>query len=222
MPTIFKGVLLLRWLINLNTRIMILPIIGYGDPVLRKVADNVTAEFPDLKETIVNMYETMYNANGVGLAAPQVGKALRIFVIDTTPFSDDEDLDSAEQKQLNGFKRTFINAKMIKEEGEEWSFNEGCLSIPDVREDVYRNPTITIEYCEEDFVMKTEVFDGLIARVIQHEYDHIEGILFTDKISSLKKRLIQKKLKNIIEGKTFQEYRMKFFGKKRQIKSESV
>ncbi len=214
MPTIFKGVLLLRWLINLNTRIMILPIIGYGDPVLRKVAENVTAEFPDLKETIVNMYETMYNANGVGLAAPQVGKALRIFVIDTTPFSDDEDLDSAEQNQLNGFKRTFINAKMIKEEGEEWAFNEGCLSIPDVREDVYRNPTITIEYCEEDFVMKTEVFDGLIARVIQHEYDHIEGILFTDKISSLKKRLIQKKLKNIIEGKTFQEYRMKFFGKK--------
>ncbi|MDG2433968.1 peptide deformylase [Flavobacterium sp.] len=193
---------------------MILPIIGYGDPVLRKVAENVTAEFPDLKETIVNMYETMYNANGVGLAAPQVGKALRIFVIDTTPFSDDEDLDSTEQKQLNGFKRTFINAKMIKEEGELWAFNEGCLSIPDVREDVYRNPTITIEYCEEDFVMKTEVFDGLIARVIQHEYDHIEGILFTDKISSLKKRLIQKKLKNIIEGKTFQEYRMKFFGKK--------
>ena len=215
MPTIFKeGVLQRIWLINLNTRIMILPIIGYGDPVLRKVAENVTAEFPDLKETIVNMYETMYNANGVGLAAPQVGKALRIFVIDTTPFSDDEDLDSAEQKQLNGFKRTFINAKMIKEEGEEWAFNEGCLSIPDVREDVYRNPTITIEYCEEDFVMKTEVFNGLIARVIQHEYDHIEGILFTDKISSLKKRLIQKKLKNIIEGKTFQEYRMKFFGKK--------
>lgn len=215
MPTIIKGVLLLLiWLINLNTRIMILPIIGYGDPVLRKVAENVTAEFPDLKETIVNMYETMYNANGVGLAAPQVGKALRIFVIDTTPFSDDEDLDSVEQKQLNGFKRTFINAKMIKEEGELWAFNEGCLSIPDVREDVYRNPTITIEYCEEDFVMKTEVFDGLIARVIQHEYDHIEGILFTDKISSLKKRLIQKKLKNIIEGKTFQEYRMKFFGKK--------
>jgi peptide deformylase len=193
---------------------MILPIIGYGDPVLRKVAENVSAEFPDLKETITNMYETMYNANGVGLAAPQVGKAIRIFVIDTTPFSDDEDLDSVEQKQLNGFKRTFINAKMIKEEGEEWSFNEGCLSIPDVREDVYRNPTITIEYCEEDFVLKTEVFDGLIARVIQHEYDHIEGILFTDKISSLKKRLIQKKLKNIIEGKTFQEYRMKFFGKK--------
>ena len=193
---------------------MILPIIGYGDPVLRKTGEVLSAEHPNLKETIANMYETMYNAYGVGLAAPQVGLALRLFVIDTTPFSDDEELDDASQKQLQGFKKTFINAKMIKEEGEEWSFNEGCLSIPDVREDVYRNPTITIEYCEEDFVMKTEVFDGLIARVIQHEYDHIEGILFTDKISSLKKRLIQKKLKNILEGKTFQDYRMKFFGKK--------
>ena len=193
---------------------MILPIIGYGDPVLRKTGEVLSAEHPNLNETIANMYETMYNAYGVGLAAPQIGLALRLFVIDTTPFSDDEELDDAEQKQLQGFKRTFINAKMIKEEGEEWSFNEGCLSIPDVREDVYRNPTITIEYCEEDFVMKTEVFDGLIARVIQHEYDQIEGILFTDKISSLKKRLIQKKLKNILEGKTFQDYRMKFFGKK--------
>ena len=193
---------------------MILPIIGYGDPVLRKTGEVLSAEHPNLKETIANMYETMYNAYGVGLAAPQIGLALRLFVIDTTPFSDDEELDDSEQKQLQGFKRTFINAKMIKEEGEEWSFNEGCLSIPDVREDVYRNPTITIEYCEENFVMKTEVFDGLIARVMQHEYDHIEGILFTDKISSLKKRLIQKKLKNILEGKTFQDYRMKFFGKK--------
>jgi peptide deformylase len=200
--------------IIINTTRMILPIIGYGDPVLRKVGEELTPEFPNLKEIIANMYETMYNACGVGLAAEQVGLSLRLFVIDTTPFSDDEDLGDKEQDQLKGFKRTFINARMIKEEGEEWSFNEGCLSIPDVREDVYRNPTITIEYCEEDFVMKTEVFDGLIARVIQHEYDHIEGILFTDKISSLKKRLIQKKLKNIIEGKTFQDYRMKFFGKK--------
>jgi peptide deformylase len=193
---------------------MILPIIGYGDPVLRKVGAEITPEHPNLKETIANMYETMYNASGVGLAAPQVGLALRLFVVDTTPFSEDSDLDDAEQKTLNGFKRTFINAKMIKEEGEEWVFNEGCLSIPDVREDVSRHEKITIEYCEEDFVVKTEVFDGLIARVIQHEYDHIEGILFTDKISSLKKRLIQKKLKNILEGKTFQDYRMKFFGKK--------
>ena len=193
---------------------MILPIIGYGDPVLRKTGEVLSPEHPNLKETIANMYETMYNAHGVGLAAPQVGLAHRLFVIDTTPFSDDEELEDVEQKELKGFKKTFINAKMIKEEGEEWSFNEGCLSIPDVREDVYRNPKITIEYCEEDFVMKTEVFDGLIARVIQHEYDHIEGVLFTDKISTLKKRLIQKKLKNILEGKTFQDYRMKFFGKK--------
>jgi len=193
---------------------MILPIIGYGDPVLRKVGEEITPEYPNLKETIANMYETMYNACGVGLAAEQVGLSIRLFVIDTTPFSDDEDLSDTEQKELKGFKRTFINAKMLKEDGKEWSFNEGCLSIPDVREDVYRNERITIEYCEEDFVMKTEVFDGLIARVIQHEYDHIEGILFTDKISSLKKRLIQKKLKNILEGKTFQDYRMKFFGKK--------
>jgi peptide deformylase len=193
---------------------MILPIIGYGDPVLRKVGEVITPDYPNLKETIANMYDTMYNAYGVGLAAPQVGLPIRLFVIDTTPFSDDEDMSEADQKKMNGFKRTFINAKIIKEEGEEWSFNEGCLSIPDVREDVYRKPLVTIEYCEEDFVMKTEVFDGLIARVIQHEYDHIEGILFTDKIASLKKRLIQKKLKNITEGKTFQEYRMKFFGKK--------
>jgi peptide deformylase len=193
---------------------MILPIIGYGDPVLRKVGEVITPDYPNLKETIANMYDTMYNAYGVGLAAPQVGLPIRLFVIDTTPFSDDEDMSEADQKKMNGFKRTFINAKIIKEEGEEWSFNEGCLSIPDVREDVYRKPVVTIEYCEEDFVMKTEVFDGLIARVIQHEYDHIEGILFTDKIASLKKRLIQKKLKNITEGKTFQEYRMKFFGKK--------
>ena len=194
---------------------MILPIIGYGDPVLRKVGEVLSPEHPNLKETIANMYETMYNAYGVGLAAPQVGLALRLFVIDTTPFSDDEELDDTKQKELNGFKRTFINAKMIKEEGEEWSFNEGCLSIPDVREDVYRNPTITLEYCEEDFVVKTEVFDGLIARVIQHEYDHIEGILFTDKISSLKKQLIKKKLQNIMEGKTRPDYKMKFVAPKK-------
>ena len=204
----------LKSLLIFNTTTMILPIVGYGDPVLRKVGTEITAEYPNLKETIANMYETMYNASGVGLAAPQVGLAIRLFVIDATPFSDDEDLEADEQKQLKGFKRTFINAKIIKEEGEDWAFNEGCLTIPDVREDVYRKERVTIEYCEEDFVMKTEVFDGLVARVIQHEYDHIEGILFTDKISSLKKRLIKGKLKNIMEGKTFQDYRMRFFGKK--------
>ena len=193
---------------------MILPIYGYGEPVLRKVGEDITPEYPNLKETIANMYDTMYHAHGVGLAAPQVGLPIRLFIVDTEPFSDSDDVSKEEAALMKDFKKTFINAKIIKEEGDIWGFNEGCLSIPDVREDVYRKPIVTIEYCEEDFVMKTEVFDGLIARVIQHEYDHIEGILFTDKISSLKKRLIQKKLKNIMEGKTFQEYRMKFFAKK--------
>lgn len=193
---------------------MILPIVGYGDPVLRKLGEEISPDYPNLKETISNMFETMYNACGVGLAAPQVGLPIRLFVIDTTPFSDDEDMSKDEQMQLNGFKRTFINAKMIKEEGDEWVFNEGCLSIPDVREDVYRNEKITIEFSDENFNIKTEIFDGLIARVIQHEYDHIEGILFTDKISSLKKQLIKKKLQNIMDGKSRPDYKMKFCNKK--------
>jgi peptide deformylase len=193
---------------------MILPIIGYGDPVLRKVCEPITPDYPHLKQIISDMYETMYNAYGVGLAAPQVGLGIRLFVIDTAPFGEDEDLSNEEQTLLKSFKRTFINAKMIKEEGEEWGFNEGCLSIPEVREDVYRNETITLEYQDEDFNTKTEVFDGLIARVIQHEYDHTEGILFTDKISSLKKQLIKKKLQNIMEGKARPDYKMKFVAKK--------
>ncbi len=193
---------------------MILPIIGYGDPVLRKVGEPISKDYPNLKEIIADMYETMYNAYGVGLAAPQVALPIRLFVIDTSPFATDEDLSEDEQKQLEGFKQTFINAVMLKEEGEEWGFNEGCLSIPEVREDVYRNERITIEFFDEDFNKKTEVYDGLIARVIQHEYDHTEGILFTDKISTLKKRLIKKKLSNIMEGKTRPDYKMKFCAKK--------
>lgn len=193
---------------------MILPIIGYGDPVLRKVGVDITPDYPQLKEVITNMYETMYNAYGVGLAAPQVGLAIRLFVIDTEPFSESEDLTKEEQEQLKGFKQTFINAKMIKEEGEEWGFNEGCLSIPDVREDVYRQEQITLEYYDEEFKLHTKVFDGLIARVIQHEYDHIEGILFTDKIAMLKKTLIKKKLQNIMDGKARPDYKMKFCNKK--------
>jgi len=193
---------------------MIIPIYGYGEPVLRQVATEITPDHPNLKEIITNMYDTMYNAYGVGLAAPQVGLAIRLFVIDTEPFSDSDTLSKEEQSQLKNFKKTFMNAKMILEDGEEWGFNEGCLSIPDVREDVIRNERITIEYCDEDFVRKTEVFDGLIARVIQHEYDHIQGVLFTDKISMLKKTLIKKKLQNIMDGKAFPDYRMKFANKK--------
>ena len=193
---------------------MILPIIGYGDPVLRKVGTELTPEYPNLDILIENMYATMYNAYGVGLAAPQIGLAVRLFVVDTEPFSENDELKTEEQNQLKAFKKTFINAKIIAEEGNDWAFNEGCLSIPEVREDVFRKDTITIEYCEEDFVRKTEVYNGLIARVIQHEYDHIEGILFTDKISSLKKTLIKKRLQNIIDGKIRADYKMKFFNKK--------
>ena len=193
---------------------MIIPIYGYGEAVLRQVGEDISPDYPNLNAIIDNMYDTMYNAFGVGLAAPQVGLPIRLFIIDTEPFSDSDDLSKEEQKQLKGFRKTFINAKILVEDGEEWAFNEGCLSIPDVREDVIRNERITIEYCDEKFNKKTEVFDGLIARVIQHEYDHIEGVLFTDKISTLKKTLIKKKLQNIMDGKAFPDYRMKFANKK--------
>lgn len=189
---------------------MIYPIVGYGDPVLRKVGENISPDYPNLKEVIANMYESMYNASGVGLAAPQVGLPIRLFIVDTQPFSDSDDVSKEESIQLKNFKKTFINAKIVKEEGEEWAFNEGCLSIPDVREDVYRKEQITIEYLDENFDKKTEVYNGLIARVIQHEYDHIEGVLFTDKISTLKKTLIKKKLQNIMDGKARPDYRMRF------------
>lgn len=189
---------------------MILPIYGYGEAVLRKVCVDIPQDYPNLTETLSNMYETMYNAYGVGLAAPQVGLAIRLFVIDTTPFAESDEVSKEEAEQLKDFKQTFINAKILKEEGELWGFNEGCLSIPDVREDVYRHDTITIEYYDENFVKKTETYNGLKARVIQHEYDHIEGILFTDHLSMLKKKLVGKKLQNIMEGKARPDYRMKF------------
>lgn len=189
---------------------MILPIVAYGDVVLRKKAATINADYPNLSEFIDNMYETMYGAYGVGLAAPQVGVPIRVFLVDASPFSEDEGLDSKERELLKGFKKTFINAEILKEEGEAWSFNEGCLSIPDVREDVSRKPKITIRYQDENFKSYTETYEGLVARVIQHEYDHIEGILFTDKLSSLKKRLIKGKLANISKGKIRVDYKMKF------------
>lgn len=189
---------------------MILPIVAYGDPVLKKRATKISKDHPKLEQIIANMYESMYGAYGVGLAAPQVGLSIRLFLVDTTPFSDDEDYTPEEQAELKAFKRTFINAKILEESGEEWNFNEGCLSIPNVREDVSRCPKIKVEYQDEEFKTHVEEFDGLIARVIQHEYDHIEGILFTDKVSSLKKRLLKGKLTNISKGKTSVEYRMRF------------
>lgn len=189
---------------------MILPIVAYGDPVLRKVGVDVAADYPKLKELLANMWETMYHANGVGLAAPQVGLPIRIFLVDTTPFADDEGLSKEEQKVLDGFKKAFINAEIEEETGEEWIFNEGCLSIPDVREDIKRKPTVRISYMDENFESHTETYDGLLARVIQHEYDHIEGILFTDKLSGLKKRLLKGRLTNISKGNISADYRMRF------------
>lgn len=194
---------------------MVLPIVAYGDPVLRKVGVEIDKEYPQLEKLIADMKETMYNASGVGLAAPQIGKAIRLFVIDASPFADDESLTEEEATVLKGFNRVFINAKIVKEEGDEWVFNEGCLSIPNVREDVWRQETITIEYQDENFKKHTEVLSGLAARVFQHEYDHIEGVLFTDKLSSLKKRLIKKKLENISKGKVSIDYRMRFPNAKR-------
>jgi peptide deformylase len=194
---------------------MILPIVAYGDPVLRKKCTEIDAEYPDLKELISNMWETMYNAAGVGLAAPQIGKPIRMFLVDTTPFAEDEDLSEAERAQLKDFKRVFINAQMEEETGKKWAFNEGCLSIPDIREDVSRQDTITLRYLDEDFKPHTQTFDGLLARVIQHEYDHIEGVLFTDKLSSLKRRLLKGKLANISKGKIEVDYKMKFPALKR-------
>ena len=195
---------------------MILPIVAYGDPVLRKVGVDISEDYPNLEQLIEDMKETMYNASGVGLAAPQIGRAIRLFVIDATPFAEDEELSQEERDYLSNFKKVFINAKILKEEGDEWPFSEGCLSIPKINEDVFRQETVTIEYLDENFEKHTEVIDGLAARVVQHEYDHIEGILFTDKISSLKKRLIKKKLENISNGKVQPDYRMRFPNLKRK------
>ncbi len=189
---------------------MILPIVAYGDPVLKKKAKEIAKDYPKLEELLENMFETMYAAHGVGLAAPQIGLPIRLFLVDTEPFSEDEELSDKEINQLKDFKKVFINATILEETGDEWAFTEGCLSIPDIREDVFRNETIKINYFDENFVERTEVYTGLIARVIQHEYDHIEGVLFTDKLSSLKKRLIKGKLANISKGKISPDYRMRF------------
>lgn len=179
---------------------MIFPIVLYGDPVLKKKASEVAEGDESVKEFVESMYETMYAAQGVGLAAPQVGESLRVFVVDTTPMEDEEE---------DGLKKAFINPIMIEELGEEWAFEEGCLSIPGIRADVNRKPQIKIEYFDENWELHEETFDGMKARVIQHEYDHIEGKLFTDYLTPFKKRLIKGKLANISKGKTDAEYRVK-------------
>ncbi len=189
---------------------MILPIVAYGDPVLRKTGKDISKDYPNLDELINNMFETMDGAKGIGLAAPQIGLPIRLFIVDATPFKDDEDFTEEERAYLSTFKKVFINAKIIEETGDEWAFNEGCLSIPDVREDVFRNEDVLMEYYDENFKKHTESFNGIVARIIQHEYDHIDGILFTDKLSPLKKRLLKGRLSNISKGKINVDYRMRF------------
>ncbi|MEN8187746.1 MAG: peptide deformylase [Bacteroidota bacterium] len=189
---------------------MILPVIAYGDPVLRKIGKEIDKDYPELEQLIANMVETMISSQGVGLAAPQIGKAIRLFVIDASPFAEDDELEEEERKFLENFKQVFINAEIIEEDGDEWPFSEGCLSIPNINEDVFRPEKVTIEFEDENFIKHTKTYNGLAARIIQHEYDHTEGIMFTDKISSLKKRLLKKKLENISKGKVDVSYRMKF------------
>ena len=193
---------------------MILPILAYGSPVLKKIAIDITPNYPNLNGLISNMWETMYAAKGVGLAAPQIGLSIRLFVIDATPFLDDENMDDFELHSINNFKKVFINPKITEENGSLWEFNEGCLSIPEIREDVSRRSKIKIEYFDENFQFHKQELSGLAARVVQHEYDHIEGILFTDHVSSLKKRLIKRKLNNISSGSIKVDYEMKFNIKK--------
>ena len=189
---------------------MILPIVAYGDPILRKVAKEIDANYPNLSELIENMRQTMYNASGVGIAAPQIGKSIRLFLIDATPFAENEDLSEEDRAQLKDFKKVFINPRIIEENGDEWAFNEGCLSIPDIREEVFRPDTVTFCYQDENFKDHKVTLTGIAARVFQHEYDHLEGILFTDKLSSLKKRILKKKLEKISLGKVSSNYRMRF------------
>ena len=184
---------------------MILPIIAFGSPILRARCLDITKDFPDLDMLIENMKETMHAAHGVGLAAPQINKGIRLFLIDTTPFINDE-----EETEEVIVKQVFINARILEETGEDWGFNEGCLSIPGLREDIIRKTSITIEYFDENFEKHTDIYDGLTARVIQHEYDHIEGVLFTDKISVLRKRMIKGKLLDISKGKVDAAYKMRF------------
>ena len=191
---------------------MVLPITGYGAIVLKTKAKEITANYSELNKLISDMYETMYDASGVGLAAPQIGKSIRLFVIDTSPF-DTDDFEQNSGFEVKSVKKTFINPVMIDESGENASFEEGCLSIPNIREHINRKSDITIKYQDENFTHHQETFSGILARVIQHEYDHLEGTLFTDKISPFKKKLIKGKLNNIMIGKVSVDYKMKFFKK---------
>ena len=200
---------------------MILPVLAYGDATLKKEANEIDKDHPELESLIENMFETMYEASGVGLAAPQIGQSIRIFIVDGSPFVTDKEEDEQEDpraKGMDSFKKVFINPIIEEEHGEEWAFNEGCLSIPEIREEVYRKEKIVISYYDENWELKEESYDGYSARIIQHEYDHLDGILFTDHLTPLKKRLLSKKLQNISKGEVDVKYKMKFPTRKKQRK----
>ena len=190
---------------------MILPIVAYGHPTLRKIAAEIEPGHPGLNELIDNMFETMYQSEGVGLAAPQVNQSIRLFIVDASPYEKD-------MPEFKGFKKIFINPHIIEETGEEWSFNEGCLSVPEIREDVMRKPRIRIQYQDRDFNSYDEIYEGIPARIIQHEYDHLEATLFVDRISPLRKMLLKRRLNDISTGNIDAKYKMIFPGKKKKVK----
>ncbi len=190
---------------------MILPIVAYGHPILREKAATISPDYPQLDKLIEDMWETMYGSNGVGLAAPQINRSIRLFVADSTQiFENLDDDEKDEYPDGPGLREVFINAKILSLNGEEWPYNEGCLSIPKIREDIYRNETVVMEYQDIEFNTHVKTFNGITGRVILHEYDHIEGKLFIDRISLLKKKLIRKKLDDISKGKVKVDYRMLF------------
>lgn len=184
---------------------MILSIVAYGDPVLRKAGVDIDKNYPDLQKLITDMFDTMANAKGVGLAAPQIGRSIRLFIVDGSPFAED-----GEHPELKDFRKIFINARILEEKGDEWPYSEGCLSIPKIRENVNRLPTIRIKYMDENFIEREETYTGIPARIIQHEYDHIEGKLFVDRIKPLRRTLLKSRLNDIAKGNVDVEYKMKF------------
>jgi peptide deformylase len=182
---------------------MLLPIVAYGHPNLRKISVEIDKDYPNLDELIANMFETMYASSGVGLAAPQVNRQIRLFVVDAKPYNE-------EHPEVTAFKGAFINPVIVEESGEEWAFSEGCLSIPDIHENVLRKPIVRIKYYDESFVFRDETYDGMIARVIQHEFDHLNGVMFVDKINPLRRLLLKRKLQDISKGDIDVAYKMIF------------
>lgn len=189
---------------------MILPIVAYGMPILRQVAKEVDEGYPDLQKLISDMWETLYHSNGVGLAAPQINRSIRLFVVDSEQIFNNAEEEDKSYPDAPGFKGVFINARIIETGGDEWVYNEGCLSIPKIREDIYRAEWVKLMYEDENFVKHTRTFNGLTARIILHEYDHIEGKLFIDYIKPLKRTLMKRKLEDISKGKVRTDYRMSF------------